>query len=318
MVGTRILVTGGAGFIGSHLADALMAMGAEVTVLDDLSVGKTSNLERHIGQARFAFVKDSILNTVALERLVRQADLIYHLAAVVGVKYVLDDPLGAIITNIRGTENVLEMANRYRVRTVIASSSEVYGKSTAMPLRENDDRVLGPTTVNRWSYSASKAIDEYVALAYARNGLPVSIVRYFNVYGPRMDPRGYGSVIARFIAQARRGDPITVYDDGKQTRCFTYVADAVEGTICASKPEATGKIFNIGNEQEHSVNQLALLIYRLTESESVIKHVSSTAVYDENFEETRRRVPNTARARVMLGFEARVSLEEGLRRTMGI
>ncbi|MCX7683201.1 MAG: GDP-mannose 4,6-dehydratase [Anaerolineae bacterium] len=313
----RILVTGGAGFIGSNLVDYLMAQGHEITVIDNLSVGKVSNIEHHLGSERFHFVNDSILNLGTLERLVRQVELIYHLAAVVGVKYVVDDPLGAIVTNVRGTENVLEMAFKYWVRTVIASSSEIYGKSTQVPLREDSDRVLGPTTVGRWSYSDAKAIDEYFALAYARKGLPVSVVRYFNAYGPRLDPKGYGSVIARFITQALQGQPLTVYDDGRQTRCFTYVADTVEGTVrAATLREAAGQVFNIGSDRETSILELARLVRELTGSSSEIVHVPYEQAYGPAFEETRRRVPDVTRAREVLGFEARTTLEEGLRRTV--
>ncbi len=313
----RVLVTGGAGFIGSHLVDALMAEGHEVTVIDNLSVGTIANIAHHLGNERFHFVNDSILNTTTLERLVRQADLIFHLAAVVGVKYVVEDPLNAIIVNVRGTENVLELAFKYWVRTVIASSSEVYGKSAAVPLREDGDRILGPTTVPRWSYSDAKAIDEYFALAYARKGLPVTVVRYFNAYGPRLDPRGYGSVVARFFTQALRGEPITVYEDGRQTRCFTYVADTVRGTILAGTVrEAAGQIFNIGSDREIAIGELAERIRALTGSRSEIVHVPYTSAYGPDFEETRRRVPDVTRARQVLGFEARTPLDEGLRRTL--
>jgi UDP-glucose 4-epimerase len=313
----RVLVTGGAGFIGSHLVDALMAQGHEVTVLDNLSVGKVANIAHHLGSERFRFINDSILNTATLEPLVRQADLIFHLAAVVGVKYVVEDPLNAIIVNVRGTENVLELAFKYWVRTVIASSSEVYGKSTEVPLREDGDRLLGPTTVPRWSYSDAKAIDEYFALAYAQKGLPVTVVRYFNAYGPRLDPRGYGSVVARFFTQALRGEPLTVYGDGQQTRSFTYVADTVRGTILAGTvPEAAGEIFNIGSDREVPITDLARRILALTGSPSEIVYVPHTAAYGPDFEETRRRVPDVRRAREVLGFEAEVPLEEGLRRTL--
>jgi len=313
----RILVTGGAGFIGSNLIDALMEQDHEVTVIDNLSVGKASNIEHHLESDRFHFVNDSILNVGTLERLVRQADLIYHLAAVVGVKYVVEDPLSAIVTNVRGTENVLELAFKYWVRTVIASSSEIYGKSTETPLREDSDRLLGPTTVGRWSYSDAKAIDEYFALAYARKGLPVVAVRYFNAYGPRLDPRGYGSVIARFLTQALRGEPLTVYDDGQQTRCFTYVADTVVGTMrAATVREAAGQVFNIGSNRETSVNELARLIQQLAGSHAELVYVPYASTYGAHFEETRRRVPDVTRAREVLGFEAQTLLEEGLRRTL--
>jgi len=313
----RILVTGGAGFIGSNLVDTLMEQGHEVTVIDNLAVGKASNIEHQLESNRFHFVNDSILNVNTLERLIRQADLIYHLAAVVGVKYVVEDPLGAIITNVRGTENVLELAFKYWVKTVIASSSEIYGKSTAVPLRENGDRLLGPTTVGRWSYSDAKAIDEYFALAYAKRGLPVVVVRYFNAYGPRLDPRGYGSVVARFITQALQGEPMTVYGDGEQTRCFTYVADTVEGTIRASAVrEAVGQVFNIGSSREKTINELVRLVRQLTGSHADIVHVPYSSVYGSDFEETRRRVPDVSLAREVLGFEVQTSLEEGLRRTL--
>ncbi len=313
----RIFITGGAGFIGSNLVDALMKQGHEITVMDNLSIGKASNIEHHLESDCFHFVNDSILNVSTLERLVRQADLIYHLAAVVGVKYVVEDPLSAIVTNVRGTENVLELAFKYWVRTVIASSSEIYGKSTVIPLQEDGDRLLGPTTVGRWSYSDAKAIDEYFALAYAKKGLPVTVVRYFNVHGPRLDPKGYGSVIAKFITQALRGEPLTVYDDGEQTRCFTYIADAVEGTIrAATVREAAGRVFNIGSDRETSVNELAQLIRQLTGSCSEIVHVPYLSAYGPHFEETRRRVPDVSRAREVLGFEARTSLEEGAQRTL--
>jgi UDP-glucose 4-epimerase len=294
-----------------------MKQGHEVTVIDNLSVGKASNIEHHLDSDRFHFVNDSILNVSTLEQLVRQTDLIYHLAAVVGPKYVVEDPLGTIITNVRGTENVLELAFKYWVRSIIASSSEVYGKSTAVPLSEDDDRLLGPTTIGRWSYSDAKAIDEYFALAYAKKGLPIAIVRYFNAYGPRLDPRGYGSVIARFMTQALQGEPLTVYDDGQQTRCFTYVTDTIEGTVrAATLKEAVGQVFNIGSNDEKTVLELAQLIRQLTNSTSEIIHIPYEAAFGPTFEETRRRVPDVTRARDVLGFQAQTSFEEGLRRTL--
>ncbi len=313
----RVLVTGGAGFIGSNLVDALMEQGHQVTVVDDLSVGQRANIAHHLASERFRLVRGSILDRDVLEPLIRQCDLLFHLAAVVGVKYIVEDPRHGILVNVRGTENVLELAARHTVRTVIASSSEVYGKSTAVPLREENDRLLGPTTASRWSYAESKAIDEYIALAYAREGLPVTIVRYFNAYGPRLDPRGYGSVIARFITQATRGEPLTVYDDGEQTRCFTYVADTVQGTILAGTVEqAAGQVLNIGADREVSINELATLVKELAGSSSQITHVSSSTAFGPNFEETRRRVPDVARAREVLGFVARTPLEDGLQRTL--
>ncbi len=316
MGAVKVLVTGGAGFVGSNLVDALLERGDEVTVIDDLSCGKIGNLEHHLGSKRLHFVEDSILDQTALAPLVAWSEAVFHLAAVVGVKYVVEDPLSTIITNIRGTENVLQLAAQYGLRTVIASSSEVYGKSVDVPLRENGERLLGPTTAKRWCYSDAKAIDEYLAWAYAEKGLPVTAVRYFNSYGPRLDPRGYGSVIAQFLLQAMRGEPITVYDDGEQTRSFTYVTDTVEGTIRAGTVDAAvGHVFNIGSARETSMNELAALAIEITGSSSSIERVSSSAVYGQDFEEARRRVPDVSRAREVLGFEASISLEEGLRLT---
>ena len=312
-----ILVTGGAGYIGSHLVDALMAQGHELYVVDNLSTGKIDNIRHHLGDERFHFVNDSILNEALMGRIIAQVDLIYHLAAVVGVKYVVEDPLRAILTNVRGTETVLELAYKYWKKTVIASSSEIYGKSTAVPLAEDGDRVLGSTSVGRWSYSDSKAIDEYFALAYSKGGLPVVVVRYFNSYGPRLDPKGYGSVIAKFIGQALQGEPLTIYDDGLQTRCFTYIDDTIRGTILAGAvKEAEGEVFNIGSSRETTILELARLVRGLVGSSSEIVHVPYAEAYGPDFEETRRRVPDVSKAERLLGFRAEVPLEEGLERTI--
>ena len=309
----HILVTGGAGFIGSHLVDRLIADGHDVTVIDNLSVGTVDNIVHHLPSDHFHFVCDSILNETTLEQLIRKSEQIYHLAAVVGVKYVVEDPLGGILTNVRGTENVLALAHKYWVPTLVASSSEVYGKSTAVPLSEEDDRLLGPTSVGRWSYSDSKAIDEYFAFAYARRGLPVTAVRYFNVYGPRLEPRGYGSVIAKFITQARQGGPLTIYGDGQQTRCYTYVTDAVEGTVrAANTPAASGLSFNIGSNRETSVLELSEMIRERVNPQADVEFAPYDQIYGVPFEETRRRVPDVERAAQILGFRAHVPLEEGL------
>jgi UDP-glucose 4-epimerase len=313
----RVLVTGGAGFIGSHLVDRLIADDHEVTVIDNLSVGSIDNVAHHLDNQRFHFVCDTILNPTTLERLIRKSNQVYHLAAVVVVKYVVEDPLGGILANVRGTENVLELAYRYWVPTLIASSSEIYGKSTAVPLSEEDDRLLGPTSVGRWSYSDSKAIDEYFAFAYARKGLPVTALRYFNVYGPRLDPRGYGSVIAKFITQARLGGPLTIYGDGRQTRCYTYITDAIEGTVrAASIPAAAGLAFNIGSNHETSVLELSEMIRARINPQATLAFTSYKEAYGVPFEEPHRRVPDVERAAQILGFRAQVPLEEGLERTI--
>lgn len=313
----KALVTGGAGYVGSHLCDALIRRGASVAVLDNLSTGRLSNLEHLLDHSRFQFVKGSILDSEELEDLVRGADRVYHLAAAVGVKYICEDPLSGIRTNIVGTERVLELAHRYRRRTVIASSSEVYGKSHGEPLQEDADRVLGPTSINRWSYSASKAIDEHIAFAYAAAGLPVSIVRYFNSYGPRICESGYGSVVANFTRQALSGEPITIHGDGRQTRAFTFVADTVRGTLLAGDvPEAVGQAFNVGSDCEITILELAHLIHEIAGSTSEVVHTPHWTYYGNSYEDTARRRPDTSKSARVLGFRAKTPLSEGLKTTV--
>ena len=313
----RVLVTGGAGYIGSHLVDALIKRGDEVLVIDNLSTGKIENIRHVLGHPTFHFINDSILNEALLERFVPSMDLIFHLAAAVGVRNVLQDPLAAINTNVRGTEVVLGLAFKYWKRLVLASTSEIYGKASHVPFREDDDRVLGSTAVARWSYSMSKAIDEHFAFAYTVKGLPVSILRYFNSYGPRLDERGYGSVVANLTRQALRGEPLTVHGDGKQTRCFTYIDDTVAGTLLAGEvKEAVGEAFNIGSPNETSILDLAKLIKRLTRSKSPIAFQAYEAYYGEGFEDPRRRVPSVDKAKRLLGFAPKVDLETGLKKTI--
>lgn len=313
----KILVTGGAGFIGSNLVDALRAEGHDVLVLDDLSVGRIESVSHHLGTPGFRFVCESILNAEVVDQLVAEVDQVYHLAAAVGVTYIVRDPLASILTNVRGTETVLAACAKHWKRVTIASTSEIYGKSNGSALRETDDRVLGPTSVNRWSYSVSKAIDEHFAWAYCGKGLPVSVVRYFNAYGPRLNENGYGSVVANFIRQALRGDPITIHGDGRQTRSFTYVTDTVKGTMLAGeRPEAIGEVFNIGSPVETSVLDLAQLITGITGSDSPITFVPYEDLYGQRHEDTPRRCPDITKAASMLGFAPQVALEEGLRQTI--
>ena len=311
----NILVTGGAGFIGSHLVATLVRDGHRLTVVDNLSTGNLSNLTPVASDINF--IEGDILNADLVESEVRRADLVYHLAAAVGVGNIMANPLESIITNTTGTEHVLRSCHRHSTRVVLASTSEIYGKTPKLPMAEDDDRILGSTAISRWSYSTSKALDEHLAFAFATEGLRVSIVRYFNSYGPHLDEKGYGSVIANFIRQARDGDPLTVHGDGLQTRCFTFVADTVRGTILAgTKDGALGSVFNIGSNFEISIADLARLIVDKTKSSSPITNVSYEERYGRSFEDTRRRVPSLDRAREVLGYTPTINLSEGLDRTL--
>jgi UDP-glucose 4-epimerase len=318
----RILVTGGAGFIGSHLVEALLrAPQNEVVVLDTFLTGRPSNLAEVDKEPRLHIVEGSVADGLAVRRAMDGCSLVFHLAAAIGVRYVVDEPIRGITTNVRGTEEVLGAAHEQHARVVLASSSEVYGKSTGgadwQPFREDADSLIGPTSVTRWWYSLAKGLDEHLALAYFRqHGVPVTVVRYFNVYGPRHDPGGYG-VVARFVTQAMRGLPLTVFGDGSQTRSFTYVSDAVEATVRAAFFEqAIGEVLNVGSAQETSILHVAELVRSLAKSRSPIAYESPEAVYGPHFEDTRRRVPDVEKARRLLDFTALVDLDEGVQRTI--
>jgi len=313
----RALVTGGVGFIGSHLVDQLLARGDEVCILDNLSTGRIENIRHNLGHARLRLINDTILHAHVVDRLVEECDAVFHLAASVGVRYIVDDPLAAISANVEGTEIVLRAAFRFWRKVIVVSSSDVYGKSAKVPLSEEDDRVLGSTAVTRWSYSSSKAIDEHFAYAYADRGLPIVILRFFNCYGPRIHENGYGTVVARFIQQALNGDPLTVHGDGRQTRCFCYVEDTVRGVLLAAQSkEAEGQAFNIGNDTEISIHDLALLIKQVTKSSSEISFVPYRDFYGLRFEDTPRRVPDLSKARLTFDYRPKMMLEDGLRRTV--
>jgi UDP-glucose 4-epimerase len=311
----RVLVTGGAGYIGSHLVDRLVHLGHNVSVIDDLSTGTLRNL--NMARPHIEFVEGSILDEALVERLVRDTDVVFHLAAAVGVGHIVEKPLASLITNVRGAEHVIGAAMAYDKRLLVASTSEIYGKTKKMPMSEDDDRVLGSTTIARWGYSTAKAIDEHLALAHAAEGRRVSVVRYFNSYGPRLDPRGYGSVVANLMRQALKNEPLTVHGDGTQTRCFTYVTDTVECTVRAGLDDgAQGLVFNVGNDRETTILELARKIIALTGSRSDVSFVSYEARYGKGFEDTVRRVPDVRRARDVLNFSAGIDLDEGLQRTL--
>lgn len=311
----RTLVTGGAGYIGSHLVDRLVHLNHEVTVIDDLSTGNLTNLQAVHSDIRF--VEATILDADIVDTLVADADVVFHLAAAVGVGHIIEQPLRSLVINTKGAENVITACVKHDRKLLLASTSEIYGKTTKMPMSEDDDRVLGSTTIARWGYSTAKAIDEHLTLAHAQHGLRMSIVRYFNSYGPRLDPRGYGSVVANLMRQAIDNEPLTVHGDGSQTRCFTYVDDTVEGTLRAALDlRGEGKIFNVGNDHETPIIDLATTIIAMTGSSSTVQHVSYEQRFGKGFEDTKRRIPDVQRARAVLDFNAGVSLQDGLQRTL--
>jgi UDP-glucose 4-epimerase len=311
------LVTGGAGFIGSHLVDRLLGDGHTVTVLDNFSTGSERNLQARAKDPHLSIVQGSVLDEALVDRLIADSPVVYHLAAAVGVRNIVDDPLASLLVNVNGTEHVLASAHRHQSRVLLASTSEVYGRNEKVPFREDGERILGATSVHRWSYATAKALDEHLAFAYLDRGSKISIVRYFNSYGPRIQQSGYGSVIARFAAQALGGKPLTVHGDGKQTRCFTFVSDTVEGTVRAGgRDEAIGQVFNIGSQREVSIAELARQVRDHLGSKSEISPEPYERAYPKGFEDTRRRVPDVTKAREVLGFEAKVDFADGLARTL--
>lgn len=306
----RVLITGGAGFIGSHLADAYLKRGDEVLVIDDLSTGTIDNIQHLKSNPRFQYTIDSVHNQPVTAELVDQSDIVVHLAAAVGVKLIVESPVRTIETNVRGTEVVLALANKKQKPVLIASTSEVYGLSADVPFREDGNLVMGATTKGRWSYACSKAIDEFLALAYWREKkLPTTIVRLFNTVGPRQTGR-YGMVIPTFVKQALAGRPITVYGNGKQTRCFGYVGDVVGALIkLMDHADSVGQVFNIGSTEEISILQLAEKVKELTHSDSEIVFVPYDEAYEEGFEDMPRRVPDTSKINQLVGFKPEIKLD---------
>ncbi|MGH2571753.1 MAG: NAD-dependent epimerase/dehydratase family protein [bacterium] len=307
----HVLVTGGAGFIGSHLVDRLIANQHHVTVLDDLSTGRRDNVAHHVGKSGFRAVYLSVLESNIVEELVKEADVVLHLAAAVGVKYILEKPLHSMRVNVRGTENVLEAADRHGTKVVLFSTSEIYGKSMDVPFREDHDRLLGPTTIARWSYSTSKAVDEILGIGYfEERDLPVTVVRIFNTCGPRQRGR-YGMVVPRFVHQAIENGPITVYGDGTQTRCFCSVFDVVDGIMALlDAPRAIGEIFNLGSNEEVSILGLAERVRALAGSSSEIRFVPYEEAYEAGFEDMPRRVPDLTKIREYVGYRPRRTLDD--------
>jgi UDP-glucose 4-epimerase len=307
----RALITGGAGFIGSHLAEALLAAGQRVLILDNLSTGSFENIAHLKGCEGFEYFIDSVDNEPLLAELIDRSDVVFHLAAAVGVKLIIEQPVHTIETNVHGTEVVLKHANKKKKLVVIASTSEVYGKSEDVPFREDSDLVLGPTPKHRWAYACSKAIDEFLALAYWKERkLPVIIVRFFNTVGPRQTGQ-YGMVIPNFVRQALAGEPITVFGDGTQTRSFTHVSDVVNALLkLVAEPRAIGQVINLGNTDEVTIRALAERVRALARSSSPIKCVPYDEAYESGFEDMPRRVPDLTKARNMIGYEPKHGLDE--------
>lgn len=315
---THALITGGAGFIGSHLAEHLLEQGGEVTIIDNLSTGRFENIAHLTGDPRFHYAIEDIRHAPVLDRLVSVCDVVYHLAAAVGVFAIVHSPIDTLEINVGGTEIVLQTARRYRKKVLIASTSEVYGKGVKVPFSEDDDRILGPTTKSRWSYAASKELDEFLGLAYHKAvGLPVTIVRLFNTVGPRQ-VGNYGMVVPRFVRWAMAGEPIQIYGDGQQTRCFANVHDVVDAIArLGNSNEVAGEVFNIGSDEEVTIEELARHVLARTGSASPIEFVPYEQAYEAGFEDMRRRVPDTRKIRAAVGWEATTPLTDTIDQIIG-
>jgi len=305
----QALITGGAGFIGSHLADELIAGGNRVTALDNLSTGKLDNVVHLNGNQNFQLVVDTVLNETLVDKLVERCDVVFHLAAAVGVELIVKHPLESLTTNIKGSEIVLEMAHRYRKKVLITSTSEIYGKNINGPLKETDDRILGSPLKTRWGYSTAKAVDEMLAYVYWKEkGVPSVIVRLFNTVGPRQTG-AYGMVMPRFISQALKNEPITIYGTGRQSRCFLHVRDVVKAIArLTADPKAVGQVYNIGSQEEITIEKLAAKIIDITGSKSKITHIPYEKAYEDGFEDMQRRVPDISKINKLIGFEPSYNL----------
>ncbi|MDO8603495.1 MAG: GDP-mannose 4,6-dehydratase [Candidatus Omnitrophota bacterium] len=306
----KVLITGGAGFIGSHLSDELIAGGNEVVILDDLSTGRFENIAHLDGNKSFQFIEGTILNEMLVDKLVERCDVVYHLAAAVGVDLVVKKPLESLVTNIKGSEIVLDMVHRYHKKILITSTSEIYGKNTNGPLKEDDDRILGSPLKVRWGYSTAKAVDEMLAYIYWKEKkVPTVIVRLFNTVGPRQTG-AYGMVVPRFINQALKNEDMTVYGTGKQSRCFLHVKDVINTLIkLMNNKDAVGNVFNIGSQEEITIENLAKKIIEISKSKSKITYISYEKAYEEGFEDMQRRVPDTTKVKNLVGFKPTIDLE---------
>ncbi|MDD5431483.1 MAG: GDP-mannose 4,6-dehydratase [Candidatus Omnitrophica bacterium] len=307
----KVLITGGAGFIGSHLTETLLSSGNKVCILDNLSTGRIENVASFKTNPNLELVIGTVLNEVLVDKLVERCDVIFHLAAAVGVELIVKKPLESLTTNIKGSETVLEMAHRYNKKILITSTSEIYGKNVNGPLKEDDDRILGSPLKTRWSYSTAKAVDEMLAYVYWKEKqVPSIIVRLFNTVGPRQTGY-YGMVMPRFISQALKKEPITVYGTGKQSRCFLHVADVVKAlTKLIEEPKAVGDVFNIGSQEEITIEDLAKKIIKITKSNSKIEYIPYEKAYEEGFEDMQKRIPDTSKINKLIGFEPTHSLSE--------
>jgi UDP-glucose 4-epimerase len=313
----RAFITGGAGFIGSHLAESLLAQGHSVSVLDDLSTGRFENIAHLVPHARFTYTVGSVMNEPVLGRLIERADVVFHLAAAVGVKLVVERPVHTIETNVHGTDTVLRHARKHRKLVLVASTSEVYGKSAQLPFREDADLVIGPPSKHRWGYATSKLLDEFLALGYWKEyQSPVVVVRFFNTVGPRQSAR-YGMVLPSFVRRALNRDTITVHGDGNQTRSFTWVGDVISAiTALVQEPKAVGEVFNVGNGAEISIRDLASKVKAMTGSDSPIEFVPYNQVFDDSFEDMTRRVPDISKLSRYIGYKPSVHLDEIIERVI--
>ncbi|MET0753059.1 MAG: GDP-mannose 4,6-dehydratase [Pyrinomonadaceae bacterium] len=307
----KILITGGAGFVGSHLADKLIGEGHEITVIDDLSTGRYQNIEHLEGGKNFRLIIDTVLNDSLMEELIRETDRVFHMASAVGVKLIMERPVKTIETIFRGTDVVLGFCSRYRKRVLIPSTSEVYGKGISVPFKEDDDLLTGSTDKHRWAYACAKTLDEFLALAHWKETrLPVAVVRLFNTVGPRQTGQ-YGMVVPRFVHAAIKNEPLTVHGDGSQARCFGHVADVVEGlSKILDVPECFGQVTNLGNNQEVTIKELAEKAIAMTESQSEIRYIPYEEAYGEGFEDMQRRVPSLEKAKRLIGYQPTRTLED--------